>query len=417
MSPSSFQASPGPSLQQAVGNALTRRRFVVGLSASAATAILFRAGLNSARAAAPPLPNSPVTLNVIDVAGNLRLTQQSIESYRKGNPKLVDKIRFTQAPAPELPSKIKAQQDAGRLDIDLVLTGLDGLAAGLEQDLWLRLMPEYQEKFPGLEANYLPAARQMYDLSRGYGITVTFYPSGPLLEYAPERVKDPPTSTDELLAWCKAHSGRFMYARPANSGPGRTLLMGLPYLLGDSNPKDPVNGWDKTWAYLKVLNNFVEYYPSGTTATMKEFGEGSRDLIATTTGWDINPRVLGIVPKSAEISVLKGFHWVSDAHYMTVPKGIAPEKLAVLLDLMAYLLQPEQQAAVYDEGYFYPGPAVKDVPLSMAPENSRQAISEFGRSEYDTLIAEQPIEIPLDSKSMVMAFRRWDEEIGAAKLK
>jgi putative spermidine/putrescine transport system substrate-binding protein len=58
---------------------------------------------------------------------------------------------------------------------------------------------------------------------------------------------------------------------------------------------------------------------------MKEFGEGSRDLIATTTGWDINPRVLGIVPKSAEISVLHGFHWVGDAHYMAVPKGIPNE--------------------------------------------------------------------------------------------
>ena len=37
---------------------------------------------------------------------------------------------------------------------------------------------------------------------------------------------------------------------------------------------------------------------------------------------------------------------------------------------MAYLLTPEAQAYTYDEGYFYPGPAVKDVPLSMAPKES-----------------------------------------------
>ena len=48
---------------------------------------------------------------------------------------------------------------------------------------------------------------------------------------------------------------------------------------------------------------------------------------------------------------------------MCVPKGIADDKLAVLLDLMNFLLQPEQQANTYDLGYFYPGPAVKDVPL------------------------------------------------------
>jgi putative spermidine/putrescine transport system substrate-binding protein len=417
MFPLLSQAQFHPVSRQSAEHEISRRRFILGLSASAAAVTVFRGALTSARAGTPPLPNAPVTLNVIDVAGNLRLTQPSIENYRKSNPKLVEKIRFTQAPAPELPSKIKAQQDAGRLDIDLVLTGLDGLAAGIEQDLWLRLIPDYQDKFPGLETNYLPAAGKMNELGKGFAITVTFYPSGPLLEYAPERVKDPPTRAEDLLAWCKGHPGRFMYARPANSGPGRTFLMGLPYLLGDKNPKDPVDGWAKTWSYLKELNNSIEYYPSGTTATMKEFGEGSRDIIATTTGWDINPRVLGIVPKSAEISVLKDFHWVSDAHYMAVPKGIASEKLAVLLDLMAFLLRPEQQATVYDEGYFYPGPAVKGVPLSMAPEQSRQAIGDFGRPEYEELIADHSIETPLDSKAMVTAFHRWDEEIGAAKLK
>ncbi len=412
MPPHSHQDSP---FRSKAG--ISRRRFVTGLSAGATAAVFWRVGLDRALAGAPPLPNSPVSLNVYDVAGNLRLTQQSIENYHKANPKLVDRFHFTQAPAPELPSKIKAQQNAGRLDIDLVLTGLDGLAAGIDQDLWLRLIPDYEEKFPGLKTNYLPPALKMYELGNGFGITVNYYPSGPLLEYAPERVKDPPTSSAELLSWAKAHPGRFMYARPANSGPGRTFLMGLPYLLGDSNPKDPVGGWPKTWEYLKELDSSIEYYPSGTTATMKELGEGSRDLIASTTGWDINPRVLGIVPKSAKVSFLKGFHWVTDAHYMAIPKGAAPDKVAVLLDLMAFLLRPEQQANSYDEGYFYPGPAIKDVPLSMAPEQSQQAIREFGRPEYDKLIAEIPTETPLEAKAMVAAFHRWDEEIGAAKLR
>ena len=31
-------------------------------------------------------------------------------------------------------------------------------------------------------------------------------------------------------------------------------------------PKDPVNGWEKTWAYLKELNSCIEYYPTGTGA-------------------------------------------------------------------------------------------------------------------------------------------------------
>ena len=69
---------------------------------------------------------------------------------------------------------------------------------------------------------------------------------------------------------------------------------------------------------------------------MKELGEGSRDMTVTMTGWDINPRVLGIVPKDFKVTPFKGMTWVNDAHYMVIPKGVAPEKVAVLLDLMAY---------------------------------------------------------------------------------
>src|SRR3546814_19970360 len=69
---------------------------------------------------------------------------------------------------------------------------------------------------------------------------LSYYPSGPLIGYAPDRVSNPPTSAEELLAWAKENPNKFIYARPANSGPGRPLLMGLPYLLGDSAPKDPM---------------------------------------------------------------------------------------------------------------------------------------------------------------------------------
>ncbi len=45
--------------------------------------------------------------------------QKAFEDYRTANPKLVSRIAFVKAPAPELASKIKAQQDAGRADLDL----------------------------------------------------------------------------------------------------------------------------------------------------------------------------------------------------------------------------------------------------------------------------------------------------------
>jgi putative spermidine/putrescine transport system substrate-binding protein len=100
---------------------------------------------------------------------------------------------------------------------------------------------------------------------------------------------------------------------------------------------------------------------------------------------------------------------------MAIPKGVAPEKVAVLLDLMRFALTKEQQAYVFDDGYFYPGPAVKGVTIDMAPPKSRDAIKEFGRPEYQQLIASTPTELPLKTAQVNMAFRRWDEQIGGAK--
>jgi putative spermidine/putrescine transport system substrate-binding protein len=389
---------------------LTRRAFSFATLGAAGLAALGKRAF-----AAIAAPKSPVTINVIDVAGNLALTRPALDAYKAAKPNFVSAMTFTQSPAPELPAKIKAQQNANRVEIDLVLTGTDALAAGIEQGLWTELLPVRAKDLPALDAIYLPAAAKMQTLARGQGVVVSYYPSGPLLEYMPDAVKTPPKTAADLLAWAKANSGRFMYARPANSGPGRTFLMGLPYILGDKDSMDPKGGWDRTWAYLKELGETIDYYPSGTGATMKELGEGSRDMIATTTGWDINPRVLGIVPKEAKVAALDGMHWVADAHYMCVPRGVDDEKLGVLIDLMSFMLEPKSQAFAYDKGYFYPGPAVKDVPLAMAPKESQDALAEFGRPEYEAMIDAHPIELPLPADAMVLAFKIWDEEIGGSK--
>ncbi len=391
---------------------ISRRHMLAGM---AGTATLGLGG--TAFAQVPALPTSPVSLNIVDAAGNLALTQPAFEAYRKANPKLVSRMTYTKAPAPELPGKIKAQQDAKRIDIDAVLTGIDVLSAGVEQKLWQPLFPGLQSKLPVLKDILLPEALRMQGQAENQAVCISYCPAGPIFEYMPDKVKKVPTTAEELLAWAKENPNKFIYARPANSGPGRALLMGMPYILGDSDPQDPVKGWDKTWAFLKELDKYIEYYPSGTTPTFKELGDGTRSMVASHAGWDINPRALGIVPKEAKIFTLKGFHWVMDAHYIAIPAGLAPEKLAVLLDLISYMMTPAAQAVTYDAGYFYPGPSVKNVPLSMAPEESQKIIKEYGRPEYDSLIADNPKEVPLPPAKLVVALRRWDEEVGARKSK
>jgi putative spermidine/putrescine transport system substrate-binding protein len=387
----------------------TTRRGLLGGAAGLAAF-----GARGTRAATvPALPSAPVALNVIDVAGQLQLTQRAMEEYAKANPKLVSKISFSQAPAPELPGKLKAQQDAGRVDIDLVLTGTDGLSAGIDQKLWVPIVGDYAAALPNLAEIYLPGALKMQGLAQDQAVCVVFCPAGPIIEFMPDAVKQPPKTAQELLDWTKAHPKRFIYARPANSGPGRTFLQGLPYILGDKDPMDPDKGWDKTWAYLVELGKNIEYYPTGTGAVMKELAEGSRDMIASHLGWDLNPRILGVVPMEAQIGTLAGFHWVTDAQYWAIPRGVSNDKLAVLLDMTKYMLSKPAQAMTWDKGYFYPGPAVKNVPLSMAPQDSQDAVNSVRRDFIDKLITAVPSEVPLPADRLVFAFQRWDQQVGA----
>ncbi len=389
-------------------NTVSRRGVLGGMAAVAMADLAARA----ARAAAPSLPSSPVSLSIVDVAGTLELTRPAFDAYLKAKPHLVSGITYSKAPAPELPGKLKAEQSAKRLDIDMVLTGIDALSAGLTQHIWEPLFPNYAGVLPDPATIYQPHALEMQQFSQNHALEVVFCPAGPLLEYNPALVPTPPTTTAALLAWAQANPKQLIYARPANSGPARIFLMGLPYLLGDKNPRDPKNGWDKTWAYLAELGKTIEYYPSGTGAVMQELGSGLRAMTPTQTGWDINPRALGVVPASVQVTEFDNQIIVCDAQYMAIPKGVGPGKLAVLLDLMNFMLEPAQQAVTYDKGYFYPGPAVKNVPLSMAPASSQQVIATYGRTWYDEMIATAPTYMPLAADDLVYALARWDEQIG-----
>lgn len=398
---------------------ISRRTATAGLLASGALGITACTAPGSGSDAGnddaedvPETPSKAVELAIFDVAGAQKELGPMIEKWAKDNPDVVSGVSFESSDAPSLVGQIKPQVDSGRLEVDLVLTGNDGLSAGIGSDLWIPLVKSYGDRL-GNQKNYLDAAAAMQDLASGYGVVLSYYPSGPLLQYNPDKVDKAPTTPDELLSWAKENPGKFGYARPANSGPGRTFLMGLPYLLGDKDPKDPENGWEKTWEYLAQLGEHVDNYPSGTGQVISNMADGSWWMIPTTTGWDINPRATGQLPAEFEAAAFDDFTWVTDAHYAVVPSKQSAEKLSAILALLNGILAPEYNAMAYDEGYFYPGPAVDGATLDKAPESSQKVVEKYGRDWYDDLIDSAPQETPLEPDTLVKAFDRWDREVGS----
>ena len=353
----------------------------------------------------------PITLSIIDTGGDLASTEVIIRNYAKANPDKVKDIKIQRAPAPELPAKIKAQQDAGRLDINLVLTGQDG-GSLLALNKQIIQIPNYKTEFP--RDILTDAGKALYDEGGGYLIPSVGNAGGPVFIYNPSKVPNPPKTAADLLAWAKANPGKFMYARPANSGPGRSILQGMSFILNDSKPIDPEKGWEKGWDFLKELGKSVEYYPTGTAITLKEFAQGQRWIIAGIMEWDMKPRAQSVIPPDSKIAILENTTFVVDGHYWAIPTGVPKEQVDVILDLMKFMWKPEQQVLTWTA---FIGPVVKSATIASAPKNIQDDVKEFWRPEYDQVGAKWKVSSPLGVTALSYAMDRWDREIGADQVK
>jgi putative spermidine/putrescine transport system substrate-binding protein len=259
-------------------------------------------------------------------------------------------------------------------------------------------------------------AKILQDEGGGFLIPTVVNAGGPVFVYNPKRVPKPPKTVAELLAWAKANPKRFLYARPANSGPGRSIMCGLPFLLGDKAPMDPEKGWDKAWAFMKELGQSMEYYPTGTLFTLREFAQEQRWMIAGIMEWDMKPRAEGVIPEESEITVLDNTTFIIDGHYWGIPKGVPQNEVEVLLDMMKFMRQVDQQVLTYKA---FIGPTIKAATLDKAPADIRDYAKKFWRPEYDQIGPGKKYKMAsqLPFKELTYAMDRWDREIGAQQIK
>jgi putative spermidine/putrescine transport system substrate-binding protein len=361
---------------------------------------------------APAWAQQPITISILDNGGDYASTGVIIENYKKAFPNKVKEIKLQRGPAPETPAKIKAQQDAGRVDINLVLTGQDAGSVLAANKQLIQLFPTYDKMFPKDELK--DEAKILQDAGGGFLIPTVVNAGGPVLIYNPKRVPNPPKTAQELLAWAKANPKRFLYARPANSGPGRSIMTGIPFILNDKAPMDPEKGWDKAWAYMKELGQYVEYYPTGTLFTLREFAQEQRWIIAGIMEWDMKPRAEAVVPPESKITIMENTTFLIDGHYWAIPKGVPQNEIDIILDLMKFMLQPEQQQNTW-RGFI--GPVNKKATLAAAPADIRDYVKEFWRPEYDDMDKKYKIVPMLEVRKLTYMFDRWDKEVGAQKIK
>jgi putative spermidine/putrescine transport system substrate-binding protein len=348
----------------------------------------------------------------MEAGGDLASVQVILDNYKKAFPNKFKDILVQRVPEPELSAKVKAQQDAGRLDINLIMTGQAGGAELVRGNQLIRLLPTYEKMFPRGELT--DAGRALQDEGEGYLLPSVVSNGGPVFIYNPNKVPNPPKTAEQLMAWAKANPKRFLYARPANSGPGRSILAGMPFILKDKDPKDPQKGWEKTWAYLKELGKYMDYYPTGTLFTLREFAQEQRWMIAGIMEWDMKPRAEGVVPPDAKITILENTTFVVDGHAWAIPKGTPQNQVDAILDLMKFMRRPEQQVLTWKA---FIGPSIKAATLDKAPADLQKYVKEYWRPEYDQIGTRWKVTAMLPQDKLNYATDRWDREVGAEQMK
>jgi len=367
----------------------------------------------AAPAAPPALPIKPISLDILDIAGDLAITKPIIENYVKAHPRLISGVQYESGGTVDATGKLQAQQTAGRVTIHVVLTGIEALAQMQAQNVILPLLPAYSSALPDLRSVMNPGPLTLQQAGRGYGVLNSGEGDGPLLEYSSSRVGAAPTTPRELLDWAKAHPGRLAYANPTGgSGPSNEFIDSLPYQLGDSDPSNPAK-WDKTWAYLQELNKYTAAYPTKTADTFDGLAKSSWDITLASTGWDEQMHQKGSLGDDFHVAAFQNPQVVVQGHFLAVPRGVDPDHLAVALDLMSWMLRPDQQALTFPNYGSFP---VKGVALSMATPEAQGAYLKYGRPAFRATLASEATPImPLSGDAVQAMYDQWNTLIGSKK--
>lgn len=375
-------------------------------------------GASSASTAATPgpaKPTKPISLTILDGGGDLKGGgQAAIDAFVKANPDLVSGVTYQTAAATDVAGKLKAQQSGGSVDTSLVLGGPDVLGAAEKLNLLMKQIPAQSSSLPDLTGVQDAARANFQASSGGYGLLVNYDPNGPFIDYNPSAVppSDVPTTPDAILAWAEAHKGQFSYAQPANSGSGRAFIQALPYMLGDSDPTDPVNGWTKTWAYLQELGKYISSYPASSTLLAQQFGAGQLNLIPTIIAHDVSNRKSGTWPASTGIALFQDQNWINDGHFAMIPKGVSAQTLYVDMKLESYMVSTEAQQMRLTTGVLTS--ANKNATAANSGPAVTQFVAQWGRPDFfPTALGSGTARTPLTPENMQKAFDLWQRNVGS----
>lgn len=298
-------------------------------------------------------------------------------------------------------TKLKAQADAGRKpwDIDVALVSMAVAAQMVKDGLLHRYVPQLKNA----------ALVKGAEVKEAFGVTVDGYvvpmfQNQIAIAYNPAKVATPPRSLDDLVAWAKAHPGKFGYNGIKGGVSGVGFTMGWVYWKTGLYKQLTQGPFDKgTEGAIReavtALRDFnkTALITSGNAGTLDALNRGEiwmgavwiDQLVAWKNEGRMDPSITPVLPAPGlPIYPL----------YLVVPREAANRDVAVRY--IDYVATPQVQAtAIVEKFGWYPGvDADKVLPLISAKSRellfkgvSAADLAKYSRQmpikEYHDLIA------------------------------
>lgn len=184
---------------------------------------------------------------------------------------------------------------------------------------------------PGLLPNMKMLSKSVLAAGKG---GIPYRASSVLLAYNTTKIKTPPKTIDELLAWIKANPGKFTYNVPSGGGSGYAFVQTIvDKFLSAADRKTLVQGVNKDlqakWAPgLEVLRGLNKYtygqngtYPSNNAETLKDLATGLVDMGTVWSDQFASAVKAGTMPSNIKVVGVANPALTGGAAYLGIPKS------------------------------------------------------------------------------------------------
>lgn len=212
-------------------------------------------------------------------------------------------------------------------------------------------------------------------LTAGGTSGIPYRGSSVLLAYNSATVKTPPTTTDQLLAWIKAHPGKFTYNSPGTGGSGQAFVQTVldKYIPAADRAKmvagydkNLEQAWDPGFAELASLNPYIYQnglYLNGNVASIDLLGSGQIDMTPIWSDQLLTGIKSGQLPATTKYTQITDPSLTGGAAYLGIPKTSTHQKAA--LTVANWLLTPQAQELMVTTVAGYPVVNLNQLPASV----------------------------------------------------